>query len=854
MSAQRILLARLALCVVVTACGVPSIQETTPSSGFTNFETEAVRPLALSADGRYLYALNTADDRLEVFETTDAGLRSLGETMVGLRPVALALRGARELWVVNHLSDSVNVVDVSEASRPRVVRTLSVGDEPRGIVAAGPEKRRIFVAAARRGESLQPGLGRAQLWVFDADQPQKPPQEITLFGAKPRALAASPDGKRVYAAVFHSGNGTTSVGGFAAGKLGRAPVYDPESPPSADEKPKTGAIVRRIDGQWRDFDGLDWSSLVSFELPDYDVFVIDATSEPPAVIDRISGVGTVLFDIAVRPDDGEIWVSNTEANNQIPHEPRLRAHFAENRVTRLIPDGVRWNVLASHLNPHVDRRQTPGSLHERQQSLAQPLEMVFDLNGDTAYVAAFGSRSVAVLSRDARVMDRIGVGFGPAGLALDSGRQRLYVLNRLDASISVIDTQRRRTIATVALRHDPTPEIVKAGRPLLYDAAKFSGHGTLSCASCHVFADFDGLAWDLGDPEGTIEEVPMDLRHDVLAPLQAFHPLKGAMATQSLRGLVNTAPLHWRGDRFGRGARQPGEDMASFKDFARAYVDLMGLDAAPDDASMEAFARFVHTIRYPPNPNERLDRRLTREQRAGFAFFNGDFRSDSFTFTDGPFRSDRGVQTCSDCHTGPLGTNRLINFEGFQAGRDMKTPHLRNVYQKVGRFDQPGPQVAGFGMGHDGSVDTVVRLLEFDNFIFPGESEAEKDALRRQLNAFVMGFPSGMAPAVGLQVTISGDAQAEQTELLGLMVRRADEGDCDLIARSWDQDQERGWLWRDQGFVGNRAADPALDLDRLLERRQDVPVTFLCVPPGDGLRSALDRDLDGRFDGDQGQQ
>ena len=38
------------------------------SDGFTNFETEPVRPLALSADGRYLYALSTADDRLEIFD------------------------------------------------------------------------------------------------------------------------------------------------------------------------------------------------------------------------------------------------------------------------------------------------------------------------------------------------------------------------------------------------------------------------------------------------------------------------------------------------------------------------------------------------------------------------------------------------------------------------------------------------------------------------------------------------------------------------------------------------------------------------------------------------------------------
>ena len=66
---------------------------------------------------------------------------------------------------------------------------------------------------------------------------------------------------------------------------------------------------------------------------------------------------------------------------------------------------------------------------------------------------------------------------------------------------------------------------------------------------------------------------------------------------------------------------------------------------------------------------------------------------------------------CEGCHNLPLGTNRLINFENIQVGRDMKTAHLRNLYQKVGRFNVPGPQVSGFGLLHDGTLDTVVNFL-----------------------------------------------------------------------------------------------------------------------------------------------
>lgn len=103
----------------------------TPSNGFTNFETRS------PADGVRGWSLfvcvEYAADRL--FDAQGETLRSIGETTVGLRPVALALRG-NEAWVVNHLSDSINV-EVSDPNRPRVVHTLQVGDEPRGIVIAG---------------------------------------------------------------------------------------------------------------------------------------------------------------------------------------------------------------------------------------------------------------------------------------------------------------------------------------------------------------------------------------------------------------------------------------------------------------------------------------------------------------------------------------------------------------------------------------------------------------------------------------------------------------------------------------------------------------------------------------------
>jgi hypothetical protein len=256
---------------------------------------------------------------------------------------------------------------------------------------------------------------------------------------------------------------------------------------------------------------------------------------------------------------------------------------------------------------------------------------------------------------------------------------------------------------------------------------------------------------------------------------------------------------------------------------------------------MEFFARFVLTIRYPPNPNQRLDKQMDWEQQTGFEFFTG------------PFFSGAGLVNCGGCHNLPLGTNRLINFEDIQVGRDMKTAHLRNVYQKVGRFNVPGPQVSGFGLLHDGTLDTVVKFLRLETFFFPGKTQEEKDATRRLLDSYIMAFDTGMAPAVGRQLTISEELHEEQRQLIDLLMSRAAARDCDLTARGWEETALRGWLYRNSNFYGDRSNETPLELEALLNRyrRRGEPITFTCVPPGDGLRSALDRDLDGHLDGDE---
>src|SRR5262249_4180711 len=129
--------------------------------------------------------------------------------------------------------------------------------------------------------------------------------------------AVTPDGTTVYAAGFLSGNRTTVLHQRLVSNGAGLPA--PTTAVDGTLQPPTGLIVK-FDGQaWRDNIGRDWSDQVRFSLPDKDVFILDATADPPAEvpgpIGPYQGVGTVLFNMIVNPVSGKVYVANTDANN-----------------------------------------------------------------------------------------------------------------------------------------------------------------------------------------------------------------------------------------------------------------------------------------------------------------------------------------------------------------------------------------------------------------------------------------------------------------------------------------------------------------------------------------------------------
>lgn len=918
-------------------------QAATPS--FIAFESGQVRPLASSPDGTRLFAANTPNNTLDVFRITAAGLELQARVPVGLEPVTVAARSDSEVWVVNHLSDSVSVVSLDGV--PRVVRTLLVGDEPRDIVFAGTPAR-AFVTTAHRGQHrMDPslkgvpgagdpqltteGIGRADVWVFDparlGDAVGGVPLRImSFFADTPRALAVSPDRSTVYVAAFKSGNQTSSINEelvcdsfdlykpcIVKNQIMPGGRLSPQANAEGKPAPKTGILVKynRSTKRWEDEVGRNWNNAVMFSLPDKDVFAVDANRLTEKRV--FSHVGTVLFNMAVNPVSGAVYVSNTESNNMVRFEgpgkfgrSTVQGKIALARVSVIPRPALSTMVLPRHLNKHIDYSKLvhdPGfDGSARDHSLATPVDMVVSRDGRTLYVAAFGSARIGVFNTAELEADSFDPrrssasyidvsGGGPAGLVLDEARGRLYVLTRFDNAVKVINLATRTELARAVLAN-PEPAHIVAGRPLLYDARRTSANGEASCAACHVFGDMDDLAWDLGDPDAVVTKSPIpgqfvgeiqfQLAKFLFGPKgkingsddpKDFHPMKGPMVTQTLKGIRNSGAMHWRGDRsvgvFGTSAK---DSTLSFKNFSVAFDGLLGRATPATEEEMDAFAKFMLDVQLPPNPIRSLDNTLNAAQQRGFDFYFGDRPSDGVNITlNIGGQQIRPFNNCNGCHSvdaakGFFGTGGDQSFEGIS--QIVKIPHLRNMYQKVGRFGTPaipfstrprgtgnlGDQIRGFGFVHDGTADTLENFFTvrvFQPTLNSGFPLLNPDATRRDVEQYMLAFDSDLAPVVGQQVTLHAGNAAAAGARIDLLLQRARTAfvskelggqvtECDVVAHAVEGGVRRGWVFdgASSSFLaadGSRRSDAAL---RALAASPGQEVTYTCTPPGSGRRIA----------------
>jgi len=893
-----------AVLIVICAFWAPAFAD------YANFESAHVHPIGLTPSGTRLLAVNTPDALLEVFAiSADGSLTPMAAIPVGLEPVSLRALDDRYVWVVNHLSDSISVVDLQLRT---TIRTIHTGDEPADVVFA---QGKAFVAISQE-DAVE---------VFSLADPNAAPLRIDLFSSDTRALAVSPNGTKVYAIPLHSGNRTTVLNAGAMRGVQRfdeerlailglnniscnGPPPNPYPPlppgiarnplltdPAPPAQPNVGLIVRwdAATSRWVDDANQNWNNCLPYRLPDNDLFIIDAVNPGPP--QAVKTLGTTLFEVSVNPVTGRIYVPHTEARNFVRFEHALgvRGHMVDNRMAIVDPNAPNTATILN-LNAHINLASTPPSnLAEREASISQAGMMVWTADGETAYLTAIGSRKLFRLDEDCLAAgclfgpnrmfpDAVEVGDGPTGVALHEGHDRAYVLNRFSNSISIVEASSMMMLTQVPL-HDPSSDIVKNGRHFLYDGIISSQHGDASCASCHVFGNLDQLAWDLGDPTGEfvpygepddnvrfivpIMSNPATCNASICAAHDGFDPQKGPMTTQTLRGMLE--PLHWRGDR------------PTMNHFNMAFVGLMGTEdigpintkpAGLSEADMEMFRQFALDMRFPPNPYRNLDDTLPD---AVITIpgnpMPGNPKQGEGLFLNAATDAD---QPCRACHAMPFGaangklggvspgdpaSARAALFNGTADGSphsDLKVPHLRNMYEKqgpvFGSYASPPDVKSGFGFTHDGAIPDMATFLSANVFTI-GPFQARDLAMFQNL------FPTGMKPSVGRQVTLPGGPPGSpglpDEQLISDLVSLGNLADpnhhCDLIASTNDGSRVRTWYLNGDVVGGGLWTSdvPAAPQITTAQLRQDAsgPITFLCSPPGSGTRMGSDRDEDGQL-------
>ena len=538
--------------------------------------------ILLSPDGARLYALCQESEEVRVLDTAShAVMKTIAVGRVP-RGFSLSADGAR-LFVTNSWDDTLSVIDTNTLA---VTATWPVGAEPSSVVE-DRERKRLFVANRISNDVA----------VLNA---QTGEEEKRLMGGRGASyLTLSPDGSRIYATH----------------------VYP--NPPRV----RAGADNRTA--------------------PESEITVID-TARAVVVdrmpLDRIAGVFHLAFS-----SDGRLGVvAEYHPKNMVP-----LAHLEH---------GGAFDYTLTLFGADVGAASVEVPLDELERYAARPFGVAIAPDKSRIYVSCGGSEMVTVidvakllryvhahpgsnvqdLAASANyVIARIGVGRDPRGLTLSRDGRKLYVANRLDDTIGVIDTRSNRVTSTIALEGPKTVSILRRGEQTFY-TTRYSFQGQIGCASCHIDSTFDGLTWNL-EPDGFGRSI---------------------VDNKLLEGVKDTEPYKWTGTN----PNIPTECGPRTEKYFWRSENY-------DDLTLTDLAVYIRSLEPRPNRWQQANGELAPAQERGKAIFERSV--DKFR---GPIPE---YNRCVYCHSGPKGTSQKIFDVGTRKPTDntglLKAPMLTNI-------------------------------------------------------------------------------------------------------------------------------------------------------------------------------
>jgi YVTN family beta-propeller protein len=497
------------------------------------------------------------------------------------------------LYVVCQDSDEVRVVDPASA---KVVGSIHVGHVPRGI-ALSPDGRRLYVTNASSDS------------VSVIDTSSREVVQTLPTGFEPAGAVLDKSGATLYVANRLSSD--ISVIDLSSGVeikrllAGRGASYLALSP----------------DGKWIYCTHIYPNPGAFRSEPDSEITIIDTSTRK--VVDRkalhnVAG----MFHVAASADGKLVAVAQLRPKNLIP-----LAHVEHGAVF-----GDSLTLFGDDIGGIV---QIP--IDELDRYYALPWGVAITPDKSKIFLTTAGSQSVTAidvpqllktvrtrrqsfandLSASAEyVTARIPVGHNPRGVALSPDGKRLYVANRLDDTLSVIDIETQKMISTIDLGGPKNVDALRRGERLFY-TAEFSFQGQFGCSNCHLDATIDGLQWDL-EPDGFGKDI---------------------VDNRSLENLAGTEPFKWNGGN----ADMPTECGPRTEKFffrSQSFTQQQLTD----------LVTFVYSLPYRPNRNRLANGELTPDQERGKAIFERTTTKKRAAIAE--------ANQCTYCHNGPKYTNQ----------------------------------------------------------------------------------------------------------------------------------------------------------------------------------------------------
>jgi YVTN family beta-propeller protein len=540
----------------------------------------------LSPDGTRLYVLCQQSEEVRVLDAaTYAVIKTIAVGKVP-RGFSLSPDGAR-LFVTNSWDDTLSVIDTRTLT---VTATWPVGAEP-SSVAEDRAGKRLFVANRISNDVA----------VLDAQTGAE--EKRLLAGRGASYLTLSPDGSRIYATH----------------------VY-----------PNPPRVRTELDNR---------------TAPESEITVID-TARAVVVdrmpLDRIAGVFHLAFS-----SDGRLGVvAEYHPKNLVP-----LAHLEH---------GGAFAYTLTIFGADVGKTSVEVPLDELERYAARPFGVAIAPDKSRIYVSCGGSEMVTAidvprllhfihtrprpasgsfeqdLSASANyVVAHIPVGHDPRGLTLSRDGRKLFVANRLEDTISVIDTRGNRVEATIKLAGPKTISEQRHGEQTFYTARQ-SFQGQIGCASCHIDSTFDGLTWDL-EPDGFGRDI---------------------VDNKMLEGVKGTEPYKWNGGN----PNLPTECGPRTEKYFWRSENY-------DNLTLADLAVYIRNMPTRPNRWKLPGHEMTPAQERGRALFTRD--------TDKFGKPIIEYNRCSYCHSGPKGTNQKLFDVGTRKPTDnpglLKAPPLTEI-------------------------------------------------------------------------------------------------------------------------------------------------------------------------------